>query len=122
MTNLIDQLNRDRINHELDQGFSPHLLALADWHEEQGDSWRAKAYRWLAERCKTPAFADDARWVWYFSDINYGCHLPSDCRTHLLAYPGEIGCNQGESQTLSGAYLLAATMVAQWLQGKDGRP
>lgn len=118
---IIDQLNRDRINRELDQGFSPHLLALADLHEEQGDLWKAKAYRWLAERNKTPALGDDGRWGWYFarSEMNYGSKLPSQCRQYLLGYPGEIGCVEGESRTISGAYLLAATVVAQWLQRAD---
>ena len=116
----IDQLNRDRINRELDQGFSPHLLALADLHEEQGDLWKAKAYRWLAERRKTPSLAADARWGWHVTDMNnYGAKLPSQCRQYLLAYPGEIGCDKGESRTISGAYLLAATVVAQWLQRAD---
>jgi len=57
------QTDLARLQSELDDPFTPLLLALADWHEETDQPALARAYRRIAAEGKVPDLQPDG-WTW----------------------------------------------------------
>lgn len=99
----------------LDDPFTPHLLALADWHEEAGQGALARTYRRIAEEGKVPAVRRAGAYRW--EAPLHAPALPSEISVALLGvmqgWRPTVGYDYNESPTLSGAYLLLAQAISQ---------
>lgn len=98
----------------LDDPFTPHLLALADWHEEAGQGALARAYRRIAREGKVPDvggkgwfWQDNSTWPAARYSVPSGTHRCATQRLYVMRtdYQGEA--------TLSQAYHALALAYAE---------
>lgn len=101
------QTDLARLQSELDDPFTPLLLALADWHEETDQSALARAYRRIAREGKVPDIGVSG-WWW----------LPGSEQSIRYCLTPELMClagrHAGDSlRTLSIAYHALALAYAE---------
>jgi hypothetical protein len=106
--------DRERIIAELNDPFTPHLLALADWHEEQGDDALARAYRRIVAEGKVPDVLTDG-WGWHGND-HPGIRYCVTREVHWLIH------RSGERFTSLAAiyHALAVAYASLEVEGKRG--
>lgn len=123
--------DRERLLHELNDGRRHLLSAMADLEEEQGDSRRARGWRWLAAHDRWPSFCErydesdgfegeelfTAGWEWWREkrDARFSCSLPGplmDAVRRLAATPKGLTCRfESPSQALGCAATCAGKLI-----------
>jgi hypothetical protein len=96
----------------LDDPFTPHLLALADWHEEAGQDALARAYRRIARERKVPdIYADGWKWRRGLAIHRYSIAAHTQAKAeHSLRKEGVADLTKA---TLSQAYHALALAYAE---------
>jgi hypothetical protein len=96
----------ERLNAELDDPFTPLLLAMADWYEENDQPKMARAYRRIASEGKVPDILHDS-WRWLQSDNTNRYFLPTAVFEEVHRRAG------GSVTSLSVAYHSLAQVYAE---------
>ncbi len=97
----------ERLNAELDDPFTPLLLAMADWYEENDQPKMARAYRRIASEGKVPDIQRNA-WRWLHSDYGASRYfLPTAVFEEVHRRAG------GSATSLSVAYHSLAQVYAE---------
>lgn len=97
----------------LDDPFTPHLLALADWHEEAGQGALSRAYRRIAEQGKVPDRYPPG-WVWrQGSSDRAPYHVLGHTHVAALQHLEAMGVESITKATLSQAYHALALAYAE---------
>jgi len=108
--------DRERLLREMNEAQVATLLAMADLEEEDGQSYRARGWRWLAERRRWPLEVG-SRWEWWREkeDRPYACSLPRmaiDGVRKLAKTPkGETCSFDSASQALGCAATCIAHLI-----------
>ena len=101
------QTDLARLQSELDDPFTPLLLALADWHEENDQSALARAYRRIAAEGKVPDIGVSGWWWLPGSDQSIRYCLTPELMCLVGRHAG------GSLRTLSIAYYALALAYAE---------
>lgn len=98
----------------LDDPFTPHLLALADWHEEAGQGALARAYRRIVRERKVPAVATQG-WYWRRGErgVKARYFLPFPTWAVMNRCMAATGVVDTVTATLSQAYHALALAYAE---------